>query len=67
MINNKLLEAVVALAVVTLAVLVGISHYNASENRKAYYACLHLSEKIAEEQKQPNGGVRIVSLPYCRL
>ena len=40
--------------------------YNADENRKAYYACLQLSEKVAEQQKQTDGGVRIVSLPYCR-
>ena len=48
------------------ALLIGGAQYNAYENRKAYYACLELSEKLAQQQKQPDGGVRIVSLPYCR-
>jgi len=44
-----------------------VASYNRAEDRKAYYACLALSEKLAEQQKQPNGGIRIVSLPYCKI
>lgn len=47
-------------------ILVAGAQYNAYENRKAYYACLELSEKLAQQQKQPDGSIRIVSLPYCR-
>lgn len=41
--------------------------YHRAEDRKAYYACLALTQKLAEQQKQPDGSVRIVSLPYCRI
>lgn len=40
--------------------------YQKDQDRKAYYACLQLSEKLIEQQKQPDKGVQIVSLPYCR-
>lgn len=55
----------IVLGLVALIIL-GCVMYTNNENRKAYYACLQLSEKLAEQQKQPDGGVRIVSLPYCR-
>jgi len=60
------LKYVLVAVVAILIILVSSLHYTANENRKAYYACLELSEKLAEQQKQPDGGVRIVSLPYCR-
>lgn len=44
----------------------GFSTYHKNEDRKAYYACLALSEKLAEQQKQSDGSVRIVSLPHCK-
>lgn len=59
------LKYVLVLGLVVLGILSCIMYTN-NENRKAYYACLQLSEKLAEQQKQPDGGVRIVSLPYCR-
>jgi hypothetical protein len=55
----------IVLGLVVVCILSCILYTN-NENRKAYYACLKLSEKLAEQQKQPDGGVRIVSLPYCR-
>jgi cbb3-type cytochrome oxidase subunit 3 len=50
-----------------LLIVAAFATYNRAEDRKAYYACLALSEKLAEQQKQPNGGIRIVSLPYCKI
>lgn len=60
------LKYVLVAIVAVIIILVSSFQYAANENRKAYYACLQLSEKLAEQQKQPDGGVRIVSLPYCR-
>ena len=60
------LKYVLVAIVAVIAILAGSAQYSANENRKAYYACLQLSEKLAEQQKQTDGGVRIVSLPYCR-
>lgn len=60
------LKYVLVAIVAIIVILVAGAQYNANENRKAYYACLQLSEKLAEQQKQPDGGVRTVSLPYCR-
>lgn len=60
------LKYVLVAIVAIFIILAGGAQYNAYENRKAYYACLQLSEKLAEQQKQPDGGLRIVSLPYCR-
>jgi hypothetical protein len=60
------LKYVLVAIVAVIAILAGGAQYSANENRKAYYACLQLSEKLAEQQKQTDGGVRIVSLPYCR-
>lgn len=60
------LKYVLVAIVAMITILVASFQYNAYEVRKAYYACLQLSEKLAEQQKQPDGGVRIVSLPYCR-
>jgi uncharacterized protein YxeA len=59
----------IAIALIVLSVIIGmglVSTFHRNEDRKAYYACLQLSEKLAEQQKQSDGGVRIVSLPYCR-
>lgn len=60
------LKYVLVAIVAVIAILVVGAQYNANENRKAYYACLELSEKLAHQQKQPDGGIHIVSLPYCR-
>lgn len=61
------LKYVLIALVAMITILVASFQYNAYETRKAYYACLKLSEKLAEQQqKQPDGGIRIVSLPYCR-
>ena len=60
------LKYVLIALVAMITILVASFQYNAYETRKAYYACLQLSEKLAEQQKQPDGGIRIVSLPYCR-
>lgn len=60
------LKYILLTVVAIIFILVVGTQYSANENRKAYYACLELSEKLAEQQKQPDGGVRIVSLPYCR-
>lgn len=60
------LKYVLVAIVAIIIILVSSFQYNTYETRKAYYACLKLSEKLAEQQKQPDGGVRIVSLPYCR-
>ena len=62
----KELKYVLVTVLVIVALLIGGAQYNAYENRKAYYACLQLSERLAEQQKQSDGSVRIVSLPYCR-
>ena len=56
-----------AIMLSVVLVVVAFATYHRAEDRKAYYACLALSEKLAEQQKQPNGGVRIVSLPYCKI
>ena len=60
------LKYVLVAIVAVIIILVSSFQYAANESRKAYYACLQLSERLAEQQKQPDGGVRIVSLPYCR-
>ena len=62
----KELKYVLVTVLAIVALLIGGAQYNAYENRKAYYACLQLSERLAEQQKQSDGSVRIVSLPYCR-
>ena len=62
----KELKYVLVTVLVIVALLIGGAQYNTYENRKAYYACLQLSERLAEQQKQYDGSVRIVSLPYCR-
>lgn len=59
-------EAMIALLAIFAIVAFGFNTYHRNEDREAYYACLALSEKLAEQQKQSNGGVRIVSLPYCK-
>lgn len=56
-----------AITLSVVFIVVAVASYNRAEDRKAYYACLALSEKLAEQQKQPDGGVRIVSLPYCKI
>lgn len=56
-----------AITLSVVFIVVAVASYNRAEDRKAYYACLALSEKLAEQQKQPGGGVRIVSLPYCKI
>jgi len=56
-----------AIMLSVLLVVAAFATYHRAEDRKAYYACLALSEKLAEQQKQPDGGVRIVSLPYCKI
>jgi hypothetical protein len=56
-----------AITLSVVFIVVAVASYNRAEDRKAYYACLALSEKLAEQQKQPNGGIRIVSLPYCKI
>ncbi len=63
----KQVAIVWAIMLSVLLVVVAYATYHRAEDRKAYYACLALSEKLAEQQKQPNGGVRIVSLPYCKI
>ncbi len=63
----KQVAIVWAIMLSVLLVVVAFATYHRAEDRKAYYACLALSEKLAEQQKQPNGGVRIVSLPYCKI
>jgi hypothetical protein len=63
----KQVAIVWAIMLSVLLVVAAFATYHRAEDRKAYYACLALSEKLAEQQKQPNGGVRIVSLPYCKI
>jgi uncharacterized protein YxeA len=63
----KQVAIVWAIMLSVLLVVAAFATYNRAEDRKAYYACLALSEKLAEQQKQPNGGIRIVSLPYCKI
>ncbi len=63
----KQVAIVWAIMLSVLLVVVAFATYHRAEDRKAYYACLALSEKLAEQQKQPNGGIRIVSLPYCKI
>lgn len=63
----KQVAIVWAIMLSVVLVVVAFATYHRAEDRKAYYACLALSEKLAEQQKQPNGGVRIVSLPYCKI
>lgn len=63
----KEVYVIVAALILVLITIFAFASYEYSENRKAYYTCLALSEKIAEQQKQPDGGVRIVSLPSCRI
>ena len=60
------LKYVLVAIVAIIIILVSSYQYTTYETRKAYYACLQLSEKLAEQQKQPDGSIRIVSLPYCR-
>lgn len=63
----KQVAIVWALMLAVVLVVAGFATYHRGEDRKAYYACLALSEKLAQQQKQPDGGVRIVSLPYCKI
>lgn len=63
---RELKYVLVALTTIALAMLISVM-YTGHQNRRAYYACLQLSEKLAEQQKQTDGSVRVVSLPYCRI
>ena len=63
----KQVAIVWAIMLSVLLVVAAFATYHRAEDRKAYYACLALSEKLAEQQKQPDGGIRIVSLPYCKI
>ena len=62
---KELIAGLIAIVLIFVS-LFAYNSYHRDEDRKAYYACLQLSEKLAEQQKQSDGGVRIVSLPYCR-
>lgn len=42
------------------------SWYESSRRLEAYYACLRLSQNIVEQQHKDNG-IRVVSLPYCKI
>lgn len=62
------IEHVLITALLSIVAMVfAFATYNRSEDRKAYYTCLAISEKLVEQQKQSDGSVRIVSLPYCRI
>ena len=64
----KELPYILASIVVVLLTIVANTAYPTHEKRKAYYVCLQVVEKIAEQQKQDNnGGIRIVSLPICTI
>jgi len=62
---KELVKALIIAAFVTLIV-ISSSLYVSYENRQAYYKCLEVTEKVAN-MDNPSEGVRIVSLPYCRL
>lgn len=49
----------------TAFIVLAFAFYQRAEDRKAYYACLQLSEKVLEQQKQDNRAY-VTSLPYCR-
>jgi hypothetical protein len=59
--------AVAATFLLIIAMLLGYLLYTHNEQRKAYYACLEIVEKLSKEQNKSDSGVRIVSLPHCRL
>ena len=61
----KVIVTFATIFVIMLAMAFGFAAYQRAEDRKAYYACLQLSEKLAEQQKQLEGAIRIVSLPHC--
>ena len=61
----KELPYIIASILVVIFTIIANTAYTAHEKRKAYYACLQLAEKLAEQQKQSNGSVRIVALPFC--
>jgi cytochrome c-type biogenesis protein CcmE len=58
----------VAVAVVSIiAMLVGYNIYTHAENTKAYYTCLQVVEKVAQQQNNSDSGIRIVSMPTCSI
>jgi cytochrome c-type biogenesis protein CcmE len=58
----------VAVAVVSIiAMLVGYNLYTHAENTKAYYTCLQVVEKVAQQQNNSDSGIRIVSMPTCSI
>jgi hypothetical protein len=62
----KELPYIIASILVVIFTIIANTAYTAHEKRKAYYACLQVVEKVAQEQqKQSNGSVRIVALPFC--
>ena len=54
---------------IVIAVLIGTCiitiTYTNDENRKAYYKCLEIVERVANQKNKGDDSVRIVSLPTC--
>jgi hypothetical protein len=66
--NNMRELTTVAVAVVSIiAMLVGYNLYTHAENTKAYYTCLQVVEKVAQQQNNSDSGIRIVSMPTCSI
>jgi hypothetical protein len=58
--------AALSAIVLIVAMILGYNLYTNAQNRLAYQECLKTSERLADAERS-NSGVRIVSLPFCRL
>jgi hypothetical protein len=61
----KELQYIFATILLVVVIFASTTMYTNHEKRKAYYACLQVVEKVVQEQNKLNGGIRIVSLPFC--
>lgn len=67
MISNKTLVMIVALFSLILSLILGYHTYQNKLKREAYYECLRVVETISENDNRNGSGVRIVSMPQCKL
>ena len=65
--SNKTLVLIVVLFSLILSLILGYHTYQNKLNREAYYECLRVVETISENDNRNGSGVRIVSMPQCKL
>lgn len=64
--NMRELITLAVAGVSIIAMLIGYNLYTHAQNTKAYYTCLQIVEKVAQ-QNNSDSGIRIVSMPTCSI